>query len=156
MLINYSHKSALPRMTITPAVSSNLVKICAKSMSRRSKQGSTMFSWTFLQVTFAASEAPKALSEGSCLALHNRKWQLHFQISLNISSEKTLVIKRPSKVSGCYLDPIYLDLIWWLTGSSTRLKIRWYLSAEPSPRRCFVTYLNTLLCPMLHNMHSQW
>lgn len=70
-----------------------------------------MFPWTCLRVTFAASKLPKALSEVSHFALRNRKCRFHFEVSLNISSEKILVINRPSKVNGCYLDPIYIDLI---------------------------------------------
>lgn len=113
-------------------------------MPNRSKWGikdmfKETFSWNVLKVTFAATKLPRALSEVSHFALSNRKWQFHFEISLNISSENMLVIKRSNKVNGYYSDPIYLDLIWWLTGNSTRLKIRWYPSAE-------------LLTSMLHDI----
>lgn len=98
---------------------------------------------------------PRHFLKWTTLLLAVEKWQLHFKISLNISREKILVIKRPSKVNGCYLAPVYLNLIWWQTGSWTRLKIRCWLSAELLTHQCFTMYLNAFLYPALHNIQPQ-
>lgn len=154
------HKTAFPTMTNTSKGSSSWVNKCVKWMPSREKQDlKDTLEKCLLRPSskwhLQPESYPRHFLKWTTLLLAVEKWQLHFKISLNISREKILVIKRPSKVNGCYLAPVYLNLIWWQTGSWTRLKIRCWLSAELLTHQCFMMYLNAFLYPALHNIQPQ-